>query len=306
MSLHQRDEFIKQVTIHANHDKDIVFLSADFGAPLLDEFRDNFPNQFYHLGISEQNMIDVAIGLAERGKKVFTYAMAPFISFRCAEQHKIAAMMDLPICNIIAGVGLSYANAGPTHYATEDLAIFFNLIGSEIFTPSDSETVSFIAKNLLNKPSFSFVRLDRSSNVNLGSISNENFNEGFRVFCGGKKTAIVSHGFMISKLLHLLENDKELSDIVTIFDLFRSKPLSKEFLKKIQEFENIVYVDEQIFHSSLGSLIGPKIIEKIGIKNTKTFSLHEKYLFDNIGRDMMCEKYGLSLIEIKEYLKAIK
>ena len=30
--------------------------------------------------------------------------------------------MDLPINTIVAGVGLGYADAGPTHYATEDQA----------------------------------------------------------------------------------------------------------------------------------------------------------------------------------------
>ena len=69
-----------------------LFLSADFGAPALDNFMAELPDQFFHLGISEQNMIDVAIGLALRGKKVFAYAMAPFVIMRCAEQHKLAAI----------------------------------------------------------------------------------------------------------------------------------------------------------------------------------------------------------------------
>ena len=80
---------------------------------------ERFPKQFYHLGISEQNMIDVAIGLAERGKGLLMYGT--FILFRCAEQHNYCDRFA--ICNIIA-CKLSYANAGPTHYATEDLSIF--------------------------------------------------------------------------------------------------------------------------------------------------------------------------------------
>ena len=59
--------------------KNIYFLSADFGAPALDRFRD-LKNQFIHCGISEQNMVNVAAGLALEGKKVFMYAMAPFVT----------------------------------------------------------------------------------------------------------------------------------------------------------------------------------------------------------------------------------
>ena len=54
----------------------------------MDRFRNHLPDQFIHAGISEQNMIDLASGLALSGKKVFLYAMAPFITARCYEQIK--------------------------------------------------------------------------------------------------------------------------------------------------------------------------------------------------------------------------
>ena len=69
----QRDSFIDQIYLSAKKNKDIYFLSADFGAPALDRFRKDLKNQFVHCGISEQNMVNVAAGLALEGKKVFTY-----------------------------------------------------------------------------------------------------------------------------------------------------------------------------------------------------------------------------------------
>ena len=61
-------------------------------------------------------MIDLAVGLTLDGNTVFCYAMAPFVSLRCLEQHKCgASIMDLPIITIVAGVGIGYADAGPTH-----------------------------------------------------------------------------------------------------------------------------------------------------------------------------------------------
>ena len=66
----QRDEFIKVIYKRAK-DKNICILSADFEHYALDIFIKELPSQFYHLGISEQNMIDVVIGLALKGKKYF-------------------------------------------------------------------------------------------------------------------------------------------------------------------------------------------------------------------------------------------
>ena len=60
----QRDAFIEEIIRSLDKDKNIFFLSADFGAQALDELRKRFPNNFLHCGISEQAMLDVAAGLA--------------------------------------------------------------------------------------------------------------------------------------------------------------------------------------------------------------------------------------------------
>ena len=103
-----RDAFIDEVYKAALNDKDIIFISADFGAAALDDFRKNLPEQFIHAGISEQNMVDVGVGLALTGKKVFLYAMAPFITTRCYEQVKaVVSSMQLPITLIAVATGIA-------------------------------------------------------------------------------------------------------------------------------------------------------------------------------------------------------
>ena len=62
----QRDVFIEEIFQAARKDRDIFFVSADFGAPSLDQFREELPLQFLHSGISEQHMIDMAAGFALR------------------------------------------------------------------------------------------------------------------------------------------------------------------------------------------------------------------------------------------------
>ena len=71
----QRDEVIKIIYKAAQKNKKIFFLSADFGAPALDNFRFKLKDQFIHLGICEQNMIDFASGMALEGAKVYVYAI---------------------------------------------------------------------------------------------------------------------------------------------------------------------------------------------------------------------------------------
>ena len=123
-----------RITKKLESDKSIYFLSADFGAAALDELREKFPKNFIHCGISEQAMIDIASGLALENNKVFVYAMAPFLSLRALEQVKCGpGLMELPICLISVGIGLGYADAGPTHYSNEDFACLNSLSGKLYF-----------------------------------------------------------------------------------------------------------------------------------------------------------------------------
>ena len=59
-----RDVVIDQIYNAATTDRNIVFISADFGAQSLDKFRNELPDQFIHAGISEQNMVDLSSGLS--------------------------------------------------------------------------------------------------------------------------------------------------------------------------------------------------------------------------------------------------
>ena len=111
-----RDVLIQEIFARAKTNSNLLFLSADLGAESLDQFRAELPAQFIYPGICEQNMIDVAAGLASARKTVFTYAMASFITARCYEQLKVAlGAMNQPVTVVSVGVGLGYDDAGPTH-----------------------------------------------------------------------------------------------------------------------------------------------------------------------------------------------
>ena len=64
----------------AEKNKKLMVLSADLGRSSgLDRFKSQFPDQYLSVGISEQNLIGVAAGLAKEGFKVFVTSFAPFL-----------------------------------------------------------------------------------------------------------------------------------------------------------------------------------------------------------------------------------
>tara|TARA_Y100001936_G_C16004127_1_gene629624 strand:- start:71 stop:1012 length:942 start_codon:yes stop_codon:yes gene_type:complete len=305
----QRDSFITEVYKGAKKNKNIFFLSADFGAPALDQFRDNLKKQFLHLGICEQNMVDFACGLALEKKKVFIYAMAPFLALRCLEQHKTATcLMNLNVCSIVTGIGLSYANSGPTHYSTEDFASLRSLPNCNIYTCSDSETAKMVAKETLRVKTPTFVRLDRKASKNITKkVSKKDIIKGFRYLRKTKnsKNLILSQGTIIERPLAALDDIKiNKSKQFDLIDLIRAKPFPKELKKNLSKYNSIITIDEQTSTGSLESLIKENISSK---KNIIPMSLPDQFIFENTGRDNLLDKYGLSVSKIKKnILKIIK
>ncbi len=292
----QRDGFIDEIYKALETDKDIYFLSADFGAAALDDLRMKYKDNFVHCGISEQNMIDVAVGLALEGKKVFCYAMAPFISLRALEQIKTGpGIMNLPITLISVGVGIGYADSGPTHYVTEEFACLRSIIGANVYTAADTLSARKLAKDLLANPKFAYVRLDRHA---LPEIENTQDHDSFRVIgevskdeSAIQKIALISHG----KMVHICaEVVKQNPNRFFAIDLIQSKPFPKNLIELLSNTKEMIACDEQTPAGSLGSAVFESFSDVNLFPKIINVTLPEKYFFDNIGRDGIYKTNGLT------------
>ena len=105
-----RDSLLERIHQLMKDDDKLYFVTADFGSPVLDRVRDNYPKRFINVGIAEQNLINISAGLALEGYKVFAYAIAPFITMRCFEQIRVnlallsnARKMNVTLIGVGAG-----------------------------------------------------------------------------------------------------------------------------------------------------------------------------------------------------------
>ena len=84
-----RDAVFESVFQIVARDSRSIVLTNDMGAMGLSHIQESFPQQVINVGISEQNMMSVAAGLALSGKNVFVYGIASHITTRCYEQLKL-------------------------------------------------------------------------------------------------------------------------------------------------------------------------------------------------------------------------
>jgi transketolase len=290
----QRDAFIEQITEKLETDKDIYFLSADFGAAALDVLREKYPENFIHCGISEQAMIDIATGLALQGKKVFCYAMAPFISLRAIEQIKTGpSMMNLPICIMSVGIGIGYADAGPTHYITEDFACLRSIINCNIYTTADAGTARRLANKLLDKPELCYIRFDRHDQPEL-EVTNFVYDLNYRLMDNTvteDKVVVIGSG----KMAHIVKQaHNEAHGKLFGVDLIQSKPFPKTLLNVIKASKGVIVIDEQTPSGSLGAAVMEACADADIMKKIKTITIPEMYVYENGGREYLLNKLGLN------------
>src|SRR5687767_11571551 len=88
--------------------KNLMVMSADLGRSSgLGRFISEYPDKFVNVGISEQNMIGVAAGLAKEGYVVFATSFAPFIGMRASEQVRMnLGYMNMNVKAVALGAGV--------------------------------------------------------------------------------------------------------------------------------------------------------------------------------------------------------
>lgn len=309
----QRDVFIEGLFLEAKKDSRIVFISVDMGAPALDQWRNELPDQFIAAGISEQNAINVAAGLSASGKKPYVYMMACWVA-RCFEQIRYScAMAGNPITILGNGVALGYAPAGPAHEPTEDLAYMRAIEGLEILSPSSIHLIPLILEQTLNVPKLRYIRLERSvsptlSSFEIGTNAPQVVSAGMTVLKefnkaqAAKKVTIFSSGYLLQKTLEvqeLLEAKHEMN--CQVVDLWRIKPLNAHGIAKItSDSDFIVTVEEQALSAAFGAAIIEGFSDEGILKNVLRIGLDTAYVFDNGNRDQLLDSHGLSTPNILE------
>ncbi len=305
-----RDVVIEAICAAARKDKDILFISADLGAVALDDLRRDLPNQFIHAGIAEQHMIDLAAGLALSGKKVFCYAMAPFITARCYEQIKcVISSMNLPVTLIAVGVGLGYDHATLTHFTPEDIACMRALNGIEVLTPSDEVMAAAIVYIALSSPAFRYLRLDRQVFPRLyGDDAMRVLEIGFGIVRPGKDVAILACGALVHKALAAAEILAAQGVSAGVVDIVRVKPFDGAALAgALKGYRSILTVEEQLLEGAMGSAVMEALVDATGKLDwrLKRLGMRDRFEVVNGDRDHLHSLYGIDTPDIVRAAQAL-
>ena len=293
-----RDVLIEEIYKRMFDDKNIFFLSADFGSPVLDKLRNGFKDRFINVGIAEQNLINISAGLALEGFAVYAYAIAPFLTMRAYEQLRVNLSLTSQIkginVNLVGvGAGVSYDVSGPTHHCFEDISIMRTLPNFMVFSPSDWQLAESFVDLSLNIKKPKYIRLDGKPLPQIyHHIKEFNLEDGFCELSKGEKVCLVSTGYMTHKALKIAKELQNSKINLGVIDVFRLKPVDETLLfEKLKGYECVVTIEEAFINKGgLDSLVLNVLKNRDSGIRLRSLGFKDKYVFEMGSRDYL---YGL-------------
>ena len=270
----------------AKKDDRIFFIGSDLGVGTLDNYKYEIPDRFFMEGISEANIIGMAAGMAMEGKIVYINTIATFITRRCYEQNVI----DLGLHNtnvrlIGSGGGLVYAPLGPTHQATEDIAIMRAIPNMAVIAPADAEEMRRLMPQTVDYPGPIYIRLGKGGDPVVTPV-NESFSIGKVIpIRSGSDVLILSTGVTLKFALEAADFLETIDVDTAILHVPTIKPLDIQTIKQYMEpVKAIVTIEEHTIIGGLGSAVAEVLAEA---------NFMDRKLFKRIGiPDEFPDRYG--------------
>ena len=252
--------------------KNIVVLDADLSTATKTEiFAKEFPDRFFDMGISEQDMIGTAAGFSTCGKIPYASTFAIFAAGRAYDQIRNSVCypnLNVKICATHAGI--TVGEDGATHQMIEDLSLMRTLPNMQVYSPCDDTEARFIIKEISKIKAPCYVRLSRLSTPVIYD-ENEQFELGkAKQFGNGEDATIFATGVCVSEALKAKEILDKKGIFVRVVDVHTIKPIDKEtIIKCAKSTKRIITIEDHSIIGGLGSAICEVLSEEYPCKVTR-------------------------------------
>jgi len=254
--------------------KNIIVMDADLAESTQTiKFKKNFPERFFDAGIAEQNMMDIAAGLAMSGKVVFASTFAYFGSGRAWDQVRNIICHDkLNVKIVVTHSGLGVGEDGHSHQALEDIGLMRIIPNMKVVVPADATETKKVIRKSIEIEGPMYVRLARQ---NFPKIFNDDYEfelgESVKLM-DGDDISIIACGAMVSKAIKagkILKNEGINASVVNMSTI---KPIDEDgIIEEAKRTNGIITVEDHSIIGGLGSAVAeilsekyPKFMKRIG------------------------------------------
>ena len=286
--------------------KNVLALCADLtGSLKMNEFKNEFPERFFQIGIAEANMMGIAAGMTIGGKIPFTGTFANFSTGRVYDQIRQSIAYsgkNVKICASHAGVTLG--EDGATHQILEDIGLMKMLPGMTVINTCDFNQTKAATIAIGNYTGPVYLRFGRPKVPNFTEID-QNFEIGKGVkLTDGKDVTIVATGHLVwegIKCVEKLESEGISAELINIHAI---KPLDEDIiLESVSKTKCIVSAEEHNIIGGLGESISRVLVNK-NLVPMEFVAVQDSFGESGTPAELM-EKYQLSSENIYTKCKTV-
>jgi len=280
----------------AKNKPEVLCVSADLTSSCeIDRFRDQFPDRFLSMGMTEQNMLSFCGGLALEGFRPFLHTFSVFLYRRPYDQlvNSIAySNRKVRLMGFLPGITTP---GGTTHQAIEDIAVLRSVPNLTLLETGDAtevETVLTVADAIAGPV---YVRILRGLVPRL-------FNTPFRFnylrkLSQGRDVLVVSAGITTEETLRATQALAAAGVSITHLHASTLKPFAKsQFLEALAGIRyGVLTIENHTVVGGLGSIIAEILAEeglgkkllRLGLPDTFAHGASRPYLMKKYGLDAM-------------------
>ena len=259
------------------NNENIVVLDADLsGATKTDIFAKEYPNRFFDIGISEQDLIGTAAGFATCGKIPYASTFAVFAAGRAYDQIRNSVCypkLNVKICATHAGI--TVGEDGATHQMLEDISLMRTLPNMTVISTSDEMQTKWAVEEISKISGPVYLRLSRLATPSIYEEAEFEIGKGIQIGEGTDAT-IIATGVTVVEALKAQEELAKQKINVRVVDIHTIKPIDEELIIKCaKETKKIITIEDHSIIGGLGSSVCEVLSEKyptqvirMGIKDT--------------------------------------
>jgi len=290
----------------AEQRQDIVGLTADLAKYTdLHIFAKAHPGRFYQMGMAEQLLMSAAAGMAREGCVPFATTYAVFASRRAYDFICMAIAEENLNVKIVCGLPGLTTGYGPSHQATDDLAIFRAMPNLMVIDPCDALEIEQAVPAIAAHQGPVYMRLLRGNVPLVLDRYDYRFQLGkAQVVRPGRDVLVVSTGLMTMRALEAAEALAADGVDVSVLHVPTIKPLDEAtILAEARKPGRLVVAAEN--HSLIGGLgeaVATTLLRNGVTPTFRQIALPDAFL-DAGALPTLHDRYGISTTAVCQQIK---
>lgn len=265
------------VELGKTNDRIVVFSGDLEDATRAEYFKKAYPQRFFNLGITEQDVVGTAAGASLAGMIPFATSFAVFLTNRAYDQIRLDVCYNNTNVKIVCShAGVTVGEDGASAQCLEDFAIMRVLPNIRVICPVDDFEVKKATRAIVAEKGPVYMRTSRAPFPVITKESDPFVIGKANVVRPGKDVTLIACGIMVSESLSAAEMLKKDGVEARVINMHTIKPIDKDaIIAAAKETGAIVTAEEHQVHGGLGSAVAevlgqflPAPLEMIAVKDS--------------------------------------